>query len=89
MADQVCAGCKFWQMPGENSPQKDLGQCRWGPPQVAVVMTQPPPVSDRESKIIQMAGGRAPVNPGPQPVFLSIWPSTKAGQGCGRWEKAE
>lgn len=90
MADQVCAGCKFWQMPEENAPQKDLGQCRWGPPQVAVVMTQPPPISREERRIIQMANsGREPGQPDPQPVFLSMWPSTKAGQGCGRWEKAE
>jgi hypothetical protein len=87
--DKVCMGCAFWLMPDANAPQKDMGQCRWGPPQVAVVMTDPPPVSAQESKIIQMAGGRPPVNPGPQPVFLSMWPSTKAGQGCGRWEKAD
>ena len=85
----TCAECAYWMMPDANSPQKDLGQCRRGPPQVAVVMAGPPPVTAQESKIIQMAGGRAPVNPGPQPVFLSIWPSTKAGQGCGSGEKAE
>ena len=87
-SEKICASCAFWMMPDPKAPNKEMGQCRWGPPQVAVVMASPPPVSDQEKRIIQMAGAKVAPQV-PQPVFLSIWPNTKAEQGCGRWEKSE
>lgn len=90
MLEQVCAGCKYWMMnplQPNQKPSDQMGQCRWGPPQTHVVMQQPPAPSDKERRFIELSGGRiAP--PAPQPVFLTMWPSTRPEQGCGKWEKA-
>jgi hypothetical protein len=90
MLEQVCAGCKYWMMnplQPNQKPSDQMGQCRWGPPQTHVVMQQPPAPSDKERRFIELSGGRiAPL--APQSVFLTMWPSTRPEQGCGKWEKA-
>jgi len=87
VSEKLCASCRFWMMPEKDTPES-MGQCRWGPPTVMVVMSAPPPVSEMEKRIIQNAGARPAVQQA-QPVFLSVWPSTKPGQGCGRWEQED
>jgi hypothetical protein len=92
MADEkICASCACWMAPDPKAPApyNEMGQCRHGPPQVAVVMAGPPPMTSQERKIIELAGGRSAPPQGPQPVFLSMWPSTKPGQGCHQWVKAD
>jgi hypothetical protein len=90
MSERMCANCKFWLMNPAQPEQRTpvMGQCRCLPPQIAVVMSAPPPMTESEKKIIALSGGRAG-NPAPQPVFLTMWPSTKPEQGCGKWEAGE
>ena len=83
MADNSCASCRFWMIPqAPNQP----GECRKGPPSVFMLMLQAPP---EPAGRIELAGKRLNVQAAPQFQFMSKWPPTLPGWGCGAHETEE
>lgn len=63
----ACKTCKFFsRLPTES----DQGECRWGPPQVTIVLLPHQDIAGRR--------GMAPQN-------FTAWPLVQDEQFCGQW----